>query len=223
MALPNSYLNNYGKVEAYFDAILNAEAPERFSHNFLENLGFKSSNDRLLIGLLKDLGFLNSDGVPQQRYFEFLDRSKSAAVLADGLREGYSDLFAVNVNADEMSSEETKNKLRTLYAGSKTDLVIGRIAKTFEALCTIADFSSNTFTEKISSSSDIDYESNNSENAMGNVLRENSGTYQAIGEDLVANKLDFKSLQYHINIILPESRDQAVYDAIFKAMKEHLS
>jgi hypothetical protein len=30
------------------------------------------------------------------------------------------------------------------------------------------------------------------------------------------------SLQYHINIVLPESRDQAVYDAIFKSLRDHL-
>jgi Family of unknown function (DUF5343) len=40
---------------------------------FLENLGFTSTNDRLFIGILKDLGFLNRDGAPQRRYFDFLD------------------------------------------------------------------------------------------------------------------------------------------------------
>jgi hypothetical protein len=40
-----------------------------------------------------------------------------------------------------MSVEELKNKLRTLFAGRKTDLVIDRIAKTFKALCEYGDFS----------------------------------------------------------------------------------
>ena len=30
------------------------------------------------------------------------------------------------------------------------------------------------------------------------------------------------SLQYHINIVLPDTRDQAVYDAIFKSLRDHL-
>lgn len=29
-------------------------------------------------------------------------------------------------------------------------------------------------------------------------------------------------LAYNINIHLPESRDQAVYDALFKSLREHL-
>ena len=34
--------------------------------------------------------------------------------------------------------------------------------------------------------------------------------------------LSMDALQYHINIVLPESRDQAVYDAIFKSLRDHL-
>ena len=35
-------------------------------------------------------------------------------------------------------------------------------------------------------------------------------------------KLGLDSLQYHINIVLPDTRDQAVYDAIFKSLRDHL-
>ena len=68
--------------------------------------------------------------MPLQRYYEYLDRTQSQKVLAEGVREAFSDLFAVNINANKMDSSEVKNKLRTLYAGSKTDNIIGRIAKT---------------------------------------------------------------------------------------------
>ena len=134
MALPESYTLKPNSIPAYFDAILNAQPPERFSLKFLENLGFTSTNDRLFIGILKDIGFLNRDGAPQQRYFDFLDRSRAKKALAEGIRESFSDLFAINTNAQELSVDEVKNKLRTLFAGKKTDLVIGNIAKTFRAL-----------------------------------------------------------------------------------------
>src|SRR5260370_24930254 len=127
MPLPNSYTQKPGSIPAYFDAILDAQAPERFSIKFLENLGFTSTNDRLFVGILKELGFLNADGAPQQRYFEFLDRSRSKQILAEAIRESYGDLFAVNKNAQDLNEEDVKNKLRTLYAGKKTDQVISRI------------------------------------------------------------------------------------------------
>ena len=36
------------------------------------------------------------------------------------------------------------------------------------------------------------------------------------------NELSIEALQYHINIVLPDTRDQSVYDAIFKSLRDHL-
>src|SRR5258708_33520761 len=143
MALPDSYTLKVNAIPAYFDTILDAEPPERFSVKFLENVGFTSTNDRLFINILKDLGFLNRDGAPQPRYFEFLDRSRAKQVVATGIREAFADLFALNIRANELSVEDIRNKLRTLYAGKKTDVVIDRVTKTFKALCEDADFSTS--------------------------------------------------------------------------------
>ena len=114
MPLPDSYTLKPNAIPAYFDAILDAHPPERFSIKFLENLGFTSTNDRLFVGILKELGFLNSDGTPQQRYFEFMDRSRSKHVLADGIREAYSELFAINKKANELSVDDLNNEASDL-------------------------------------------------------------------------------------------------------------
>jgi hypothetical protein len=138
--LSESYTQKPGSIPEYFQAMLDAQPPDRYSVKFLENLGFKSTNDRLFIGILKDLGFLNRDGAAQQRYFEFLDRTKSRAVVAAGVKDAFSDLFALNIRANDMSVDDVKNKLRTLFAGKKTELTIDRIAKTFKALADYGDF-----------------------------------------------------------------------------------
>ncbi|MDB9823259.1 DUF5343 domain-containing protein, partial [Deltaproteobacteria bacterium] len=202
----NSYTQKPGTIPAYFEAILNAEAPERFSYRFLQTMEFKSTNDRLLVGILKDLGFIDADGVPQPIYFEFLDKSRSRKVLAEAIREAYSDLFSINKEAHKLPATDVKNKLRTLYAGTKKDPVIGKIAKTFTALCEYADFTTPAKKE-VSKKEDKKIE---------------------ITKEEQQNKIPKKpsvsldSLQYHINIVLPESRDQAVYDAIFKSLRDHL-
>jgi hypothetical protein len=108
---------------------------------FIQQCRFKTKNDRLLIGVLKDLGFIDSDGKPQPRYYEYLDRTRAKQVLAEAIREAYADLFAISKNAYELDASEIKNKLRTLYTGQKSDHVIDLIAKTFESLVLIADFS----------------------------------------------------------------------------------
>lgn len=216
MGLPDSYTLKPNAIPAYFDAMLGAQPPERFSVKFLERLGFTSTNDRLFIGILKDLGFLNRDGAPQPRYFEFLDRTRAKQVVAEGIREGFSDLFAINTKAQELPVQEVTNKLRTMYAGKKTNLVIGNIAKTFKALCDYADFSTPTLPQQLPTA-EVPAQT-------ANELKEEqpAGTTKAESTLEPLRALKVSSLQYHINIVLPDTRDQAVYDAIFKSLREHL-
>lgn len=68
MALPTAYLNSTKNLEAIFNAIQSAKAPPKFTQRFLEDLGFRSAADRLVINMLKTLGFLSPDGAPTQRY-----------------------------------------------------------------------------------------------------------------------------------------------------------
>jgi hypothetical protein len=126
--------------------------------------------------------------------------------LAEAIREAYSDLFTVNKNAYKLNAEEAKNKLRTLYAGSKKDTVITKIASTFVALCDYADFSAPAKQEEKKRPKE-EVKEKQTEDKVNQIK------HSAVSLD---------SLQYHINIVLPESRDQAVYDAIFKSLRDHL-
>jgi hypothetical protein len=176
MTLPDSYTLKPNAIPAYFDAMLDAQPPERFSIKFLENLGFTSTNDRLFVGILKDLSFLNRDGTPQSRYFSFMDRSQSKLIVADGIREAFSDLFAINTKANDFTADDVRNKLRTLYAGKKTDLVIGNIAKTFRALCDYADFSGNAHPKNIPAAESSAAESNLSDTTEARQEEQTAGS-----------------------------------------------
>src|SRR5690242_17279035 len=100
MAVPKAYLTSTKNVPDILSAIQQAQAPKQFTTRFLEGLDFKSSADRLVIGVLKALDFLTSNGTPTPRYFAFLDQTQSGRVLADAMRDAYSDLFELNVNAN---------------------------------------------------------------------------------------------------------------------------
>ncbi len=131
-------------------------------------------------------------------------------MLADAIREAFSDLFAVNKKANELSAEDVKNKLRTLYTGKKTDNVIDRIASTFSALCEYADFSQPAAEVK---PLEEDKAKKKEEPQQKKLDR---------GIQTITGPVSLDSLQYHINIVLPETRDQGVYDAIFRSLREHL-
>jgi|SRR3989338_2288453 len=144
MALNASYLVTTKNLEPFFNSLITARAPESFTQKFLESLEFKSTNDRLYISLLKGLGFLDANGVPNERYYKFLDQSQSKQVLAEAIRESYSDLFAIKIKANELTVQDVKNKFRTLTQGKNSEVVLALMANTFKALVNYAEWGSVT-------------------------------------------------------------------------------
>jgi hypothetical protein len=140
LAVPKTYLTSTKNLKDILTAMQQAQAPKQFSVSFLQGLGYKSSADRLIIGMLKSLGFLQPSGAPTPRYFEFLDQTQSGRVLAEAMREAYGDLFELNTNAHKMTRDEVKNKLKTLTQGQFSDDVLGKMATTFVAFANEADF-----------------------------------------------------------------------------------
>src|SRR4051812_49037275 len=122
------------------NAIRSAQAPSKFTNAFLESLEFKSSSDRLIIGVLKALGFLDDTGKPTDRYFRYLDQTQSEQVMAEAIRAAYEDLFRVNINAHTLSRQDVINKFKTLSQGTLSDSVLDKMAMTFTALVKHADF-----------------------------------------------------------------------------------
>ncbi len=140
MALPRSYLTSAKNLPAIFEAMKIAQAPQKFTIKFLESLDFKSTADRLIVGVLKTIGFIGPDGAPTERYFRFLDQTQSATVLAEGIEDAYRDLFQVNTSAQTMTKAEVTNKMKTLGQGQFSESVLDKMSLTFLELCKLADF-----------------------------------------------------------------------------------
>ncbi|WP_374322471.1 DUF5343 domain-containing protein [Brevundimonas sp.] len=206
MALPKSYLTSTKNLAALLEAMKTAQAPNTFNLKFLEGLGFPSSNDRLVVGVLVALGFLSQDKKPTDRYFRFLDQTQSAVVLAEGIREAYDDLFKVNTSAQKLSRSEVINKFKTLSQGQLSESVLDKMALTFSELVKLADFETKAATTLTEPSEIVapDTEVQRSESRSPSSSRSLGG------------------LHYNIQIILPESRDPKVYDALFRSLKEHI-
>jgi hypothetical protein len=209
MALPTAYLVTTKNLQPIINSLISAKAPDKLTGGFLKTLGFTSSNDTLYVKLFKEIGLIDSNGTPTSKYYEFIDQSQTAKVLASLIEEGYADLFAINKDAYKMSEEEVKNKLKTLTQGTIEENILKLMAKTFKALTEIADWSgihkrSATKSEK---SQDADVSKKINPDIPPFHIREGA--------------ID-PTLHYNIQIHLPESRDSSVYDAIFKSLKQHL-
>ena len=209
MPLPTQYLTTVKNLGSILEAIKSAQAPSRFSTRFLEGLGFKSTSDRLVIGMLKALGFLSADSsAPTDRYFRFLDQGQSEVVLAEGIQEAYADLFQVRRDAQNMSQTDVVNKIKTLTQGQNSESVYKKMGMTFVSLCKLADFISPVATSEPAPDDQDLPESTPGSEERSAVLGEGA--------------LRLGGLHYNIQLILPDSRDPKVYDALFRSLNEHL-
>jgi hypothetical protein len=209
MALPTSYLTTSKNLQAILASIQNAQAPETFTVNFLNSLDFKSSSDRLIIGVLKSLGFLDPSGKPTTRYFEYLDQTRAPIVLAEGIRAAYSDLFQVNKKANEMTRAELTNKLKTLSQGQLAESVLDKMVMTFQALVAQANFEETAKVTQDTERAPAADVNQKEPDKSGSAARSTDG-------------LSLGGLVYNIQIVLPDTRDQAVYEALFRALRSHL-
>lgn len=214
MALTTAYLTVTKNLESILEAVRNAQAPEKLTSRFLVELGFESTNDRLIVGVFKGLGLLDESGAPTDRYFAFLDDTQSDRILAEGIREAYGDLFRINSKANEMDQPDVKQKLKTLTRGAKSEAVLNKMAMTFVSLCKLANFKAPSATPK-PKPPEKKTELKKREEA------EKKPTSPDDGIEQISKKKSF-DLAYNIHIELPSTRDQAVYDAIFRSLKEHI-
>ena len=217
MGLMSAYLMTTKNAKAFFNALQTARAPERFTTKFLKDLDFTSSNDRLFIGVLKGLGFIDESGAPTKVYFDFLDHSQSRRVLAEAVQRAYEDLFALNRAAQNLDLEEVKGKFRSLTQGQKSENVVNLMANTFKALCELADWA----TPPVAAAE--------SDGETPTVPKPPPQTTQVAAPPPPMSEPSREAggpvrlgLHYNIQLILPESRDQAVYDALFSSLRRHL-
>ena len=211
MALTGAYLQTTKNLQSIINSVISAKAPERFTNKFLEDLGFKSSNDRLYISLFKALGLLDENGAPTARYHQFLDQAETGKVLAIGIQDAYEDLFALRKDAQKLSIEEVKGKLKTLTQGQKSDTIINLMANTFKALCDLADWSMP-----------IPPSISPTDNSTEQAAASESSTPQGQDGERALTEHGKMNLHYNIQIHLPETTNMAVYDAIFQSLKRHL-
>lgn len=207
MALSSSYIQVYGQLPDVFARISEAQAPEKFTRQYLKDLGFASTNFNALIPLLKSLRFLTSDGAPTTRYLEYRNTARSRQIMAEALREAYGDLFTIKAKPTEADRELIEGKFKSTHNVSPN--VAKLMTSTFYALLGLADLDASP-SPKVT-------------------VAEDKPTVQAAGPPALhvltgpnddrhrENSHAKPTLHYNIQIHLPATKDVEVFNAIFKA------
>lgn len=194
-----SYTFTPSRFKDMLQAMIGAERPPTFNRDFIETvLNIKGGTVSGFPPLLKRLGFLAADNSPTELYGQFQgDSSRPAAALA-GLRNGFGELFKRNAHVHRADDAKIKDYLVQITGRKKDDQVVNAILGTFNAVRSF-----------IGEGEIVD---------EGGQEAQDRPIPDAIAHDMKPNL----GLSYHINIVLPETKDVAVFNAIFQSLKQNL-
>ncbi|MFM9918268.1 DUF5343 domain-containing protein [Lacisediminihabitans sp. H27-G8] len=212
MAESMPYMNSTGLIPKILDKIKEARTPDRFSQDFLGTvLGFSGGSAKPFIPLAKRLGLINSDGTPSALYNRFRgSEEESKAAMAAAMKIAFAPLYKRNEFAERMEKKKLEGLVKEITGLEDTSSTFRGIIGTFEALKKYADFN---ITPDNSNAADDE------QSGDGGGSGSDSG---GSGDDDFQSDLGKLRFGYTININLPNTNDIAVFNAIFKSLKEHL-
>lgn len=199
------YLASNKNIGEMFAKVASAAIPPKFTQEYLQKtIGLKGTNDRPLIPLLRNLGFLDQSNTPTSTYSLLKSKDKSGAAIAAGIKSAYAPLFTADEAANELSGEKLKS-LVAQVAGTDDDMT-ARIANTFSALVKHADFKATL------------------DSKAADNKKDGSGKEGEADKDVAAKNNRGKGLlaefQYVIQVQLPSNGTEETYLNIFNAIRK---
>ena len=197
----NCYLISVNRLPMIMKKIVEGTAPQKFTMRHLKSIGFASTNDRQVIKLLKELKFLSADGTPTQRYHDYRNTSRSRVVMAEALHDAYSEIFHINETPGPGDKTAIEGHFKSVH--NTTKIVSHLQMRTFYELLKLADLDASP-----TSPTALEEQPSGEETPLPN-------------DNLPIPQSRTISLRYNIEIHLPSTSDIGVYNAIFKALREH--
>lgn len=132
-----AYTTVPGKLKQLLAKIRTVGVPQKVTVAWLKTIGFTSSNDKTLAGVLRFVGLTDGSGIPTPIWTAYRG-SDCRAILGQAIRSGYAELFAVYPDANARSITELQHVFST--SSSAGQQVISKTVATFKALVDEADF-----------------------------------------------------------------------------------
>lgn len=206
MAATLPYLVSPGSIKTGLEKIKAAATPDRVTQDFVQTkLNIKGGTGGALIPFLKKIGFVASDGSPTDIYKRFRNHATAGSAVLDAIKIGYRELEKVNEYFYELNDKDLLALIVQATGVEEGNKVAGLTLSTFKTLKPFANFDAKGAA--------------NSSLALDPVtLPEHANAQQ--GHPAV-NGVGL-NLTYTINLNLPATADQAVFNAIFRSLKENL-
>lgn len=195
-----------GKIKPLLDKIRVVGIPTKATAQWLKSIGFTSSNDVTLLGMLKAIGLVDSSSVPTPVWSSYRG-AKHKEILGEAIRKGYAELFAVYPDAWQRSTTDLEHVFATSTTAGKQ--VISKTVASFKALCDCADFGP---------AGEVQEQSMHTTSPLhAPVVDSARGTQVVAASERPVPSIHI-DLQIHVS---PEATGEQI-DQIFKSMAKHL-
>lgn len=201
------YLSAYGNISKVLEKIKTASVPDRFTQDFLSTkLGLSGGSVRPIIPYLKRAGFLAPDGSPSDIYKEFRNPSLSGAAAATAMRTAYGALYELNEYIHAADDKTLKGAVVQATGMEADSSSVRAMVSSFKALNAYADFEAEHVSNRP--------EDTEAPSVTNGLSQSAPAVHMPVPPQL--------RLGYTINLQLPNTTDVAVFNAIFKSLREHL-
>jgi hypothetical protein len=199
------YLQAYGNIRKVLEKIQQASTPPKFTQDFLATtLDMSGGSARPVIAYLKRADFLGSDGAPTDLYKQFKNPSARGAAAAQGLRKAYSALYEVNEYVHDAKDRDLKGIILQVTGLEENSKLVIAMVGSFKTFRAFADFTADPV-RNVSEEEAAHPDDNGGQRTRLNIPQGNN-----------------LQLGYTINLNLPATTEIAVFNAIFKSLREHL-
>jgi hypothetical protein len=203
------YVTAYGNIDKALERIKTAQTPPRFTQDFLATkLNLKGGSARPVIPFLKRTGFLGSDGSPTELYKRFRSDAQRGGAAREALAVGYKPLYEINEYVHDVKDSDLKGIVLQATGLEANSSTVKSIIGSFKALRKHATF-------------DAEAEGSASEQVSAGAGASAVADGETVRPDLGPASSQLR-LGYTINLNLPATSDIAVFDAIFKSLREHI-
>ncbi|WP_156347721.1 MULTISPECIES: DUF5343 domain-containing protein [unclassified Sphingomonas] len=207
------YVTSAGNVTKALNAIAAAPTPDAVTGNFVKTiLKIPGGSGDQMTSFLKKVGFANTDGTPTAIYKKFRNEATRGQAAAESIRLGYAALYKRNEYAHELSDKDIKGIIIEETGQAADSSVASYILSCFKAMKSFANFSKVLDDDRDMSGIFEDMPTMMPSQISSSAKHSTSSGSAPIG----------LSLGYNINLNLPATTDIAVFNAIFKSLKQNL-
>ncbi len=200
------YTSSPGVLKRVLEKIPTSEKPATFNADFLGTvMGATGGAARPIVPILKATGFLSQTGAPTEIYAQFQTEAGRPTAALQALRNGFGEIFRRNQYAHKAEEAALGDVIVAITGLPKKEGIVRYILNTFQAF---QDYAKQA-------REDAKADEQNDAGHLHDPLLPPPGEQNGSGTGRL-------QLAYNINVVLPETTNVEVYNAIFKSLKANL-